>query len=535
MFPLLFVFLSIAGLIDAGYITYNELNGYVPPCNVSGFKCETVLQSQWAHIGPLPIASLGLVYYTIMFVLAVLHLTEVDVRPWGRALAQAAGARSKEKLSQHPLAHLTTLDAILLVSGFGFLFSLYLVTLMAFVIKAWCLYCLISAGSSAALFLIARWAKLSSDRTPVLTHYCMSQISGFFYTHIIKPLFFQLDAEFVHHRIVGLGQLLGSNPVTQAIARCIFEFKHPSLSRVVDGISLPNPVGLAAGFDYNAQLTQTLPSVGFGFHTIGTVTLHPYEGNTPPRLSRYPRSSALLVNKGFKSPGARAVIAELTGQQFSIPVGISIGSTNMVFADLKEQILDILQTFLLFESSAVRHAYYELNISCPNTKGGQPFTTPDRLHALLTALEHLAISRPVYIKMPIHLSDREVLDLLRVAKAFTIAGVIFGNLAKDKTAAPMDEVERAHWQTAAGYVSGKPTWERSNHFIALIRKNFGARFTIIGTGGIFTPADAAEKLRLGADLVQLITGMIYQGPQLIGQINSLLARQAKQTAVEATR
>lgn len=525
MLSLLFIFLSIVGLADAGYITYNELNGVVPPCNVSGFKCESVLSSEWAHIGPLPISVLGLIFYGSIFLLATLHLTEVNLRPLGTRLAQMFGISDKKALAAHPLSWITPLDLLTFMGGMGFLFSLYLVILMAFVIKAWCLYCLISAVNALLLFVFTRvYSQDARSQTPIFTHFFTSSIVAWLYQTIVKRICFLVDAEVVHTSIVSAGWLLGSNPITRFITRSGLGFHSPTLAVRRDGITFANPVGLAAGFDYFASLTDILPEVGFGWHTIGTVTLEPYDGNTPPRLGRYPESQALLVNKGFKSPGARAVINRLSGKSFSIPVGISIGSTNKIFENTKAQLVDILTTFWLFERSNVSHAYYELNISCPNTRGGQPFTTPDRLEILLEALDHITLSRPVYVKMPIDKTDAEALGLLTVIDRHVISGVIFGNLTKDKTNPALVPADSAHWQTASGNVSGKPTWDRSNRLIKLTRKHYPKRFTIVGTGGIFTPEDVATKLALGADLVQLITGMVFKGPQLIGQMSNFLVR-----------
>jgi len=344
------------------------------------------------------------------------------------------------------------------------------------------------------------------------------------YQYLLKPFFFLLDPEKVHLSMTTAGAFLGASPWSKFLIRICFQYKNPCLEKTVDGITFPNPVGLAAGFDYEAKLPHILPELGFGFMTVGTVTLHPYTGNPKPRLKRFPKSQSLLVNKGFKSLGAVAIIQKLARQQFSSPLGISIGSTNTFFSSQSEQIEDIKKTFRLFETSKVHHQFYELNISCPNTQGGQPFTTPSRLQQLLIEIDLLRISKPVYIKMPIDLGERETLQLLKVAEKHHIQGVIFGNLTKDKSNPDVQAEDLKQWQRYAGNLSGKPTWKRSNALIFMTKKHFKSRFTIIGTGGIFSPADAQKKLDLGADLVQLITGMIYQGPQLIGEINLHLAQ-----------
>ncbi len=508
LISLLIVLVSFLGILDAGFITYEKLRHIVPPCQ-PGFACATVLESKYAYIGPIPLATLGLFFYSTVFIFAILNFVEIThVKILGL------------KLHTH--------DILFGLALFGAGFSLYLFLIMAVILKAWCLYCLISALLCATNFFlnIFLW-RLKRGECGKACSRPRAQLTHWLYRNLLKPIFFLFDAEDMHNLMTWVGEILGSISLTRRFTAWMFNYHSPSSGKMVDGIFFPDLVGLAAGFDYSAKLTQILPSVGFGFMTVGTVTHQPYGGNKPPRLGRFPRSRALLVNKGFKSEGANAIIRKLTGLTFAIPVGISIGSTNMVFESQKAQIEDIISSFRLFEKSSLRHAFYELNISCPNTQGGQPFTTKERLEALLVKLEKLRIKKPIYIKMPIDLGEKDTLTLLKVAKKFTIAGAVFGNLTKDHKNPEVDSKERKVWAESVGNLSGKPTWKRSNALIRLTRRHFGKRFTIIGTGGIFSGEDAKDKLKAGADLVQLITGMVYEGPQLIGQINHHLSRKAK--------
>ena len=352
----------------------------------------------------------------------------------------------------------------------------------------------------------------------------LSATTHVLYTYLLKPIFFLFDPESVHNQNVLAGKTLGKIPFAKKCIDWMWAYHNPKLTKTLDGITFPNPVGLSAGFDYNGDLSDILPSVGFGFHTIGTITLQSYAGNHPPRLGRFPRSRALLVNKGLKNAGATAIIKKLKKCRFEIPTGISIASTNQHFASEKKQIEDIFECFYLFETSHLRHAYYELNISCPNTFGGEPFTSSARLERLMKKMDQLDLSRPLYIKMPIDQSEKETLALLSMLAKHNVRGVIFGNLTKDKTNPAVHPEDRKVWLTRKGNLSGKPTWQRSNNLVALTRNHFGTRFTIIGTGGIFSGEDALQKLEAGADLIQLITGMIYEGPQVIGKINRYIAR-----------
>lgn len=343
------------------------------------------------------------------------------------------------------------------------------------------------------------------------------------YVHLLKPVLFTQSPELVHLKMVSLGKKFGQMKLSTSLMKGIWAYQNVQTMKKIDGITFPNPVGLAAGFDYDADLLDTMPAIGFGFHTIGTITLQAYEGNPLPRLTRYPRSSSILVNKGLKNIGAAGIIEKLSDIEMKIPTGISIASTNRKYQNEKDQITEITDCFTLFEKSSLSHAYYELNISCPNTFGGEPFTTKIKLERLMIEMDKLKLTRPLYAKMPIDLSKDETLTLLQVLDTHSIQGVIFGNLTKDKTNPDVHSEDIEDWKKAKGNLSGKPTFKRSNACIKLTKKYFGSRFTIIGTGGIFSGEDAYTKILLGADLVQLITGMIYEGPQLIGQINTYLA------------
>lgn len=514
----LLVFLSLVGIADAGFITYEEFRGVIPPCG-DGFDCGTVLNSPWAHIGPVPLAAVGVVFYSTILILAVLNLLEVDISKMVKR-----GADTLKLRSTNVLRRLTLQELLLAATTFGAGFSLYLVFIMAVPIGGWCKYCLISAATCASLFITTScyyWT--SAGQSPFVLKKIWFSLAHFGYTKLIKPIFFRFDPELVHNTMVRGGALLGLFGLGKMKVAAICRFSHPVLAKKLNGITFPNPVGLSAGFDYNGDLTQILPSVGFGWHTIGSVTLEAYEGNPKPRLGRFPDSKALLVNKGLKNIGAKAIIKKLSNLSLAIPTAISIASTNTKFSNDKEQLLDIVSCFRLFEESSLKHSLYELNISCPNTYGGEPYTTPKRLETLLVALDQLKLTRPVYAKMPNELSDAEATALLKVMDKHDIAGVIFGNLVKNKQNPVLTDADRAVWNERAGNVSGKPTWQRSNELVALTRKLYPKRFTIVGTGGIFSAADAKHKLAQGADLVQLITGMIFEGPETIGMINLELA------------
>ncbi len=510
---LIIVALAIVGLSDATYLSYAEFNQVIVPCGEST-GCDLVLTSPYSKMFGVPIVYFGLIYYSTILILAIFNFLELELN---KLLKFKSGL----------LQYITTLDLLQIATTTGFIFSIYLMYIMIFVIGDWCKYCLLSAMTSMGLFFtVMVYEQKFKTNSSLFLKSIWYPFVHWVYSKLMKPVFFLIDPERVHVNLVRFGSLLAETGVGGFALSKKLGFSHVVNNVEFDGIKFPNRVGLSAGFDYNADLTQTLPKIGFGWHTIGTITLEAYQGNPVPRLGRFPSSKGLLVNKGLKNLGAVATIAKLKTKPFHIPTGISIASTNKHFNSDRDQILDIVQCFSVFESSTLKHHFYELNISCPNTFGGEPFTTPNRLDILLAALDGLRIKRPIYLKMPIDQGEKETLELLKVADQHHIQGVIFGNLTKDKHNPAITAVDAQRWQTMRGNVSGKPTFERSNQLIALTKKHYPNRFTIVGTGGIFSAADAQLKLDLGADLLQLITGMIFEGPQLIGQINLELAKKS---------
>jgi dihydroorotate dehydrogenase subfamily 2 len=339
------------------------------------------------------------------------------------------------------------------------------------------------------------------------------------YRIIAKPIFFLQDPEKVHTRITHIGQRLGASPAIRGILSGLFRSHDPILSQSLFQISFESPIGLAAGFDYEARLTQILPCLGFGFGTVGTITNAPYEGNPRPMLGRLPKSRSLMVNKGFKNLGMAATLKSLKGTTFAYHAGISIGKTNT--AELKTQksaVEDIISAFKMAEASDVPFSYYELNISCPNLQGSIEFYEPAHLEELLAAVGALSLAKPVWIKMPLTKTDEEAKKMLDVIVRHSfVKAVIFGNLQRDRTTPTLDQDEVK--QFPKGNFSGVPCRERSDELIRLAFQNYGSRIAIIGCGGVFSAEDAYRKIRLGASLVELITGLIFEGPQLVSEIN----------------
>lgn len=311
-----------------------------------------------------------------------------------------------------------------------------------------------------------------------------------------------MDAEFVHDRITNLGEFLENQG---SFISSLLAYRDKRLKKKVLGIEFENPIGLSAGFDYDGHLARVMKYVGFGFNTVGTVTARPHPGNSSPRLGRLPKSKSLLVNKGFKSEGALKIAERLDKKNLTgHTIGISVGSVT-------NNIDDYLYVFDVFKNKNYV-SYFELNISCPN------ISVKINFPELVKAVASLKLKQPVFIKMPNEIELDKSDQLVGEALSCGINGFIFSNLAKDRSNPAFDKEEIKKYKDFKGNFSGKPTFTNSNKLIAHSRKKFGKDIAIIGTGGVFCAKDALEKFSAGADLVQLITGMIFEGPQLTGEI-----------------
>lgn len=333
----------------------------------------------------------------------------------------------------------------------------------------------------------------------------------------MKPILFHFDPELVHDVFIALGEKLGNFGPTYALLNFIYGFHGQGAEITVDGLHYRTPVILSAGFDYNARLINVLPAFSFGEVEVGSVTAKPCQGNPKPRLTRLPKSKSILVNKGLRNDGVDIIIKRLQNKKKikDFVVGVSIARSNVEqTVSVEKGVNDYLESFKKLNQANVGD-YFVLNISCPNAFGGETFAEPVSLEKLLEAISHVPCDKPVYIKMPINLDWPAFDELLRVIEKFEISGVIIGNLNKDYSALVVRDEAPEKYQ---GGLSGRPCFKLSNDLIYKTREKYGRRFTIIGSGGIFSPQDALEKLNLGADLVQLITGMIYEGPGLIKEI-----------------
>jgi dihydroorotate dehydrogenase len=342
------------------------------------------------------------------------------------------------------------------------------------------------------------------------------KIIGFLYRKILKPVFFLIDPERTHNQMIAVGRTLGSNPVTKGLTGVMFGYQNPKLTQNIAGLNFKNPVGLAAGFDKEALLPGILPSVGFGFEEAGSITALPFDGNEHPWLWRLPEQKSLRINYGLKNSGAMNIHRRLKEKKFKLILGVSLAKTNSEkTSHVPSGIDDYFESYKIFQDVG---DYFTINISCPNTCEPSPiFARAENLNLLLAKLFSIPKIKPVFVKLSPDLTQDQLNGILEVGNKYSLDGFICTNLTK---------VNKFNHPGKGGF-SGKAVEELSNSTIAKVYKFYGGKKIIIGCGGVFSAEDAYKKIKLGASLIQLITGMIYEGPQLIGEVNRGLVKLLK--------
>ncbi len=336
------------------------------------------------------------------------------------------------------------------------------------------------------------------------------------YKSIVRKILFNFDPEAVHHFTFRMIKLMFRLPGVPGIVRKQFSFEHPSLEREVFGLKFRNPVGLAAGFDKNALLYDEFAGYGFGFVEVGTVTPRPQPGNPKKRLFRLKQDEAIINRMGFNNDGVEQIAARLRKRRTDVIIGGNIGKNKVTPNE------NATEDYLIcFEKLFEVVDYFVVNVSSPNTPNLRALQDKEPLTRLLTALQERNSgkprSKPILLKIAPDLSDEQLLDIIDIVRDTGIAGVIATNTTISREGLTSESKDET------GGLSGKPLRERSTEVIRFLAEKSGKSFPIIGVGGIHSARDAKEKLEAGADLVQLYTGFIYEGPALVREINKYLA------------
>ncbi|MDL5048771.1 quinone-dependent dihydroorotate dehydrogenase [Oscillatoria amoena NRMC-F 0135] len=342
------------------------------------------------------------------------------------------------------------------------------------------------------------------------------------YSNVIRPVLFLFDAERIHHFVFKLLRLKSRFPGFKRLVSALFRFESPSLERTVFGIRFKNPVGLAAGFDKDAKLIDELACFGFGFIEIGTLTPHPQAGNEKPRLFRLPHDRALINRLGFNNEGVLAAVERLKKRKSDVIIGGNIGKNK---STPNERALD--DYAYCVEALHPYVDYFVVNVSSPNTPGLRELQEKEPLRKLLSYIKGLVgakeKSKPVLLKIAPDLTVEQLDDVIEILKDTKTDGVIATNttILREHLVISKEEVNRI----GAGGLSGEPLREQSNAVIKYLRKHLGPGYPIIGVGGIMSADDALEKLKAGADLVQIYTGFVYEGPGFVKRINKAIQAQ----------
>ncbi|WP_066839691.1 quinone-dependent dihydroorotate dehydrogenase [Rufibacter ruber] len=339
------------------------------------------------------------------------------------------------------------------------------------------------------------------------------------YKELLRPLLFKLDPENVHHLTTSALKTAYQLPLAKTISKSLFQVEDKRLERKVFGLTFPNPVGLAAGFDKDARMIDEFAELGFGFIEIGTLTPKPQAGNPKPRLFRLPQDGAIINRMGFNNEGVERAVERLKSRKSSVIVGGNIGKNKVT---PNEQ---ALQDYLLcFDALYDVVDYFVVNVSSPNTPDLRALQEKEPLLELLSNLQNRnqgkAKPKPLLLKIAPDLNHAQLDDIVEIAVQTNLSGVIATNttISRAGLQTPADAVEAM----GMGGLSGKPLTHASTEVLKYLRQNLPEQVRLVGVGGIMTPEDAIEKLNAGADLVQLYTGFIYEGPSLIKRINQRL-------------
>ncbi|MCG8310404.1 MAG: quinone-dependent dihydroorotate dehydrogenase [Cytophagales bacterium] len=341
------------------------------------------------------------------------------------------------------------------------------------------------------------------------------------YKLFIRPILFLLRPEQAHYFTTFLLKVLGKLPGINSIFKFLFDYKNEQLEKEVFGIRFENPVGLAAGFDKDAQFIDEFASLGFGFIEVGTITPKGQSGNPEPRLFRLKKDGALINRMGFNNRGVERAVEMLKKKKSNVVVGGNIGKNKVT--PNEEAYRDYE---LCFEALYDHVDYFAVNVSSPNTPNLRELQDKEPLKRLLFRLKERNLNKrkpkPILLKIAPDLTDNQLDDIIEIIEETELDGVIATNttISRENLRTEMPRVEKI----GNGGLSGKPVKDRSTRVIKYLKKNSNRSFPIIGVGGIHAPEDALEKINAGASLIQLYTGFIYEGPFIIKRINRLLAK-----------
>ena len=339
------------------------------------------------------------------------------------------------------------------------------------------------------------------------------------YKSVVRPILFFFDPEKIHHFTFSLIKVVCKIPFVSEIFRGFYVVNDKRLERTLFGITFKNPVGLAAGFDKNAVLYNELANFGFGFIEIGTVTPKGQKGNPKKRLFRLKDDQGIINRMGFNNDGIAAAIQNLKKNKGQVVIGGNIGkNTATTPENYTEDYCEVFQSLHPYVD------YFVLNVSCPNVGSHAKLNDKEYLLELIFACKKLNLKeekqKPILLKIAPDLNNNQLNEIIDLVKETQIDGVIASNTSTNRAGLKASN-ERLE-EIGNGGVSGQPVKNKSTEVIKYLADTSNKSFPIIGVGGIHSEKDALEKLKVGADLVQVYTGFVYEGPSLVKRINNAI-------------
>lgn len=341
------------------------------------------------------------------------------------------------------------------------------------------------------------------------------------YKLLLRPIFFSFDPEKIHHFTFSLIKFTSKIPGFKSIYRSLYVVDDSRLERKLFGLTFKNPVGLAAGFDKNAVLYNELANFGFGFIEIGTVTPKGQAGNPKKRLFRLKDDKGIINRMGFNNEGLESAIEQLKKNKGKLIIGGNIGkNTNTKPADYTADYLTCFNALHPYVD------YFVLNVSCPNVGSHAKLNDKDYLEELIGAVQKanntFEKQKPILLKIAPDLNTTQLDEIIELVKTTNLEGVIASNTSTDRSGLKASEAQLE--AIGNGGLSGQPIKDKSTKVIKYLSEKSNKAFPIIGVGGIHSSEDAIEKLDAGADLIQIYTGFIYEGPSLIKAINKAILK-----------
>lgn len=341
------------------------------------------------------------------------------------------------------------------------------------------------------------------------------------YKLLLRPLFFLFDPEKIHYFTFSLIKFTSKIPGFSALYRSLFVIRDVRLERKLFGLTFDNPVGLAAGFDKNAVLYNELADFGFGFIEIGTVTPKGQAGNPKKRLFRLKDDQGIINRMGFNNEGLEAAISQLKKNKGKLIIGGNIGkNTNTKPEDYTKDYLTCFNELHPYVD------YFVLNVSCPNVGSHAKLNDKDYLEELIGAVQNanktFEQEKPIVLKIAPDLNNNQLDEIITLVKETKLDGIIASNTSTDRSGLKASDIILE--SIGNGGLSGQPIKDKSTQVIKYLSNHSNKAFPIIGVGGIHSAEDAIEKIEAGADLVQIYTGFIYEGPSLVKRINKALLK-----------